>query len=103
MSATLHNLRQRIVGRVAQRDPDNDALRRAVRAAVVVPLAGALSFALAGGNSQTPLFTIFGSIALLVFSDFPGNRQNRAVAYAGLGFNGYLLITLGTLAAGLAH
>ncbi|MDN4516457.1 MULTISPECIES: FUSC family protein [Mycolicibacterium] len=99
MAAAPHELRHRLVRRVAQRDPDNDALRRALRAAAVVPLAAALSFAVAGGSAQTPLFTIFGSTALLVFSDFPGNRQNRAVAYAGLGFNGFVLITLGTLVA----
>ncbi|MGQ9352209.1 FUSC family protein [Mycolicibacterium gilvum] len=93
------SLRQRVADRVAQRDPDRDALRRAVRAAVVVPAAGAVSFAVAGGSTQTPLFTIFGAVALLVFSDFPGNRQNRAVAYGGLGLNGFLLITLGTLVA----
>ncbi|MBX7449090.1 FUSC family protein [Mycolicibacterium sp. 3033] len=82
-----------------QRDPDNDALRRAVRAATVVPIAAATSFLLGGGNPQTALFTLFGSVALLVFSDFPGNRQNRAVAYAGLGVNGFVLITVGTLIA----
>lgn len=99
MSALLHETRQRIVRRAAQRDPDNDAFRRALRAAMVVPLAGALGFLIAGGNPQTPLFTIFGSVALLVFSDFPGNRQNRAVAYTWLGVNGFILITLGTLVA----
>lgn len=99
MSQRLHELRRRVVQRAAQRDPDNDALRRAIRAATVVPLAAALSFTVAGDSAQTPLFTIFGSVALLVFSDFPGNRQNRAVAYAGLGLNGCLMITLGTLVA----
>lgn len=93
-----HTLRDRILRRIQQRDPDGDALRRAVRAAVVVPLAGALGFVLAA-NTQTPLFTIFGSVALLVFTDFPGNPQNRALAYLGLGLNGYVLITLGTLVA----
>lgn len=34
-----------------------------------------------------------------MFSDFPGNQQNRAVAYAGLGLNGFVMITLGTLVA----
>ncbi|MEH3139471.1 MAG: FUSC family protein [Mycobacterium kyogaense] len=82
-----------------QRDPDNDALRRAVRAATVVPISAATSFLIGGGNPQTALFTLFGSVALLVFSDFPGNRQNRAVAYAGLGLNGFVLITAGTLIA----
>ncbi len=82
--------------RVRERDPEHDALRRAVRAAVVVPLAAALSFAVAG-NSQTPLFTIFGSFALMVLADFPGSRPTRALAYTGLGINGAVLITLGTL------
>ncbi len=98
-TAPTLSVRGRIVARMHQRDPDNDALRRAVRAATVVPIAAAVSFAIAGGNSQTPLFTLFGSVALLVFSDFPGNRQNRAVAYAGLGLNGMVLISLGTLIA----
>ena len=89
---------RRAVDRIRERDPESDALRRAVRAAVVVPLAAAVSFAVAG-NTQTPLFTIFGSFALLVLADFPGNRQTRAVAYAGLGLNGAVLITLGTLVA----
>jgi uncharacterized membrane protein YccC len=35
----------------------------------------------------------------MVLADFPGNRQNRAVAYAGLGCIGAVLITLGTVVA----
>ena len=89
---------RRAVDRIRERDPELDGLRRAVRAAVVVPLAAAVSFAVAG-NSQTPMFTIFGSFALMVLADFPGNAQTRAVAYAGLGINGAVLITLGTLVA----
>src|SRR5258707_8790293 len=80
------------------RGPEYDALRRALRAAIVVPIAAAVSFAI-GGGSQTPLFTIFGSVALLIMVDFPGNRPARALAYCGLGFNGAVLITLGTLVA----
>src|SRR4051794_13204140 len=57
-----------------------------------------MSFAV-GGGSQTPLFTIFGSVALLILVDSPGNRPARALAYCGLGFNGAILITLGTLVA----
>ena len=64
----------------------------------MVPVAAGVGFA-AGGGSQTPLFTIFGSVALLILVDFPGNRPARALAYAGLGFNGLVLITLGTLVA----
>jgi uncharacterized membrane protein YccC len=85
------------VHRLDARDPERDGLRRAVRAAVIVPIAAAVSFGI--GASQTPLFTIFGSFALMVVADFPGNRQTRAVAYAGLGFNGAVLITVGTLVA----
>jgi uncharacterized membrane protein YccC len=86
-----------VVHRLDARDPERDGLRRAVRAAVIVPIAAAVSFRI--GASQTPLFTIFGSFALMVLADFPGDRQNRAVAYAGLGFNGAVLITVGTLVA----
>lgn len=84
--------------RLRARDPEFDAFRRALRAAIVLPIAAAVSFAI-GGGSQTPLFTIFGSVALLILVDFPGNRPARALAYGGLGFNGAVLITLGTLVA----
>jgi uncharacterized membrane protein YccC len=87
-----------VLDRLRARDPEHDALRRALRAAIVVPIAAAVSFAIAGG-SQTPLFTMFGSVALLIMVDFPGNRPARALAYCGLGFNGAVLITLGTLVA----
>ena len=90
-SAVLH----RVANRLNSRDPERDGLRRAVRAAIVVPLAAAVSFTV--GADQSPLYTIFGSFALMVLADFPGNRQNRALAYAGLGCNGAVLITLGTL------
>jgi hypothetical protein len=64
----------------------------------VLPIAAAVSFTFASG-SQTPLFTIFGSVALLILVDFPGNRPARALAFGGLGFNGAVLVTLGTLVA----
>ncbi|MDX1889362.1 FUSC family protein [Mycolicibacterium sp. 050158] len=84
--------------RIADRDPEHDAARRALRAAIVLPLAAAAGFAV-GSGSQTILFAIFGSVALLITVDFPGNRPARALAYAGLGVNGYVLIILGTLVA----
>ncbi|UNB52746.1 FUSC family protein [Mycolicibacterium sp. YH-1] len=91
-------VRHRVQRRLAERDPERDALRRAVRAAIVVPIVAALAF-LIGSGSQTPMFAIFGSVALLVIVDFPGNRPARAVAYGGLGFNGAVLITIGSLVA----
>lgn len=84
--------------RIRQRDPEFDALRRAGRAAIVLPIAAAVSFLVAGG-SQAPMFAIFGSVALLIITDFPGNRAARALAYAGLGLNGAVLISVGTLVA----
>lgn len=87
-----------MIDRSRARDPENDGARRALRAAIVIPLAAALSFALAG-PTQTPVFTLVGSIALLIVADFPGTTSNRAVGYCGLGVNGVVLITLGTLAA----
>ncbi|MCW2560168.1 MAG: rane protein-like protein, partial [Mycobacterium sp.] len=95
---TPAGLWRRAADRIKERDPEHDALRRAVRAAIVVPIVGAVAFAV-GGGSQTPMFAIFGSVALLVMVDFPGNRPARAVAYCGLGFNGAVLITLGSLVA----
>jgi uncharacterized membrane protein YccC len=93
---TPTGLFHRAVRRLRIRDPERDALRRAARAAIVVPLAAAVSFLTVGG-SQAPLFTMIGSIWLMVLADFPGNRQVRALAYFGLGFNGAVLITVGTL------
>ncbi|WP_101950915.1 FUSC family protein [Mycobacterium sp. 3519A] len=86
-----------VLDRLRARDPEFDALRRASRAAIVLPIAAAIGFSV--GGSQTPLFTIFGSVALLILVDFPGNRPARALAYCGLGINGAILITLGTLVA----
>ena len=55
----MASLWRRAVDRIRQRDPEFDALRRAGRAAIVVPVAAAVGFAV-GGGSQTPLLTIFG-------------------------------------------
>lgn len=84
--------------RLRERDPGHDGARRAVRAGIVIPIATALVYLLAG-NTQAPAFTVFGSIALLVVSDFPGPLATRALAYLGLGINGAVLITVGTLTA----
>jgi hypothetical protein len=81
-----------------KRDPERDGVRRALRAAIFIPIAAAASFAVAADN-QTPIFTILGSIALLIAADFPGTVGTRALGYFGLAINGALLITLGTLAA----
>jgi uncharacterized membrane protein YccC len=94
---TPAQLARRAIDHVRTRDPERDALRRALRAAITVPFAATISF-LAVGGTQAPLFTMIGSIWLLVLVDFPGTRQVRALAYCGLGLNGAVLIALGTLA-----
>src|ERR1700686_1069569 len=91
-----------LIGRVLERlraeDPENDALRRAARAAVTVPVAAAVARAVAPGP-EAPLYALLGAFWLMVVVDFPGNRQNRAVGYLGLGLNGIILLALGTLVA----
>src|SRR5437762_1387009 len=64
----------------APRDPGFAALRRAARAAIVIPLAFALgTFVLHLG--QNVIFIVFGCFALLVITDFGGLRPARARAY----------------------
>src|SRR6201993_1535844 len=82
-------------------DPERDALKRAIRAAIMVPLTAGLAFALVGGR-VTPLYALLGAFWLLVVTEFPGNRQQRAVAYLGLSVNGMVLIAVGTLVAPIA-
>ena len=77
-------------------DPGRFALKGALRAAVVMPLAFALGDVVIG-NSQVALFAAFGSIALLVFVEFGGSMRARFAAYVGLALAGAATITLGTL------
>jgi Fusaric acid resistance protein-like len=83
------------------KDPEREALRRAMRAAIVIPLAAGFTVVVVGGT-VAPLFTLLGAFWLLVTTEFPGNRQQRGVAYLGLAFNMSLLITIGTLLAPIA-
>ncbi|MCE9515091.1 MAG: FUSC family protein [Mycobacterium sp.] len=88
----------RLLESLRRRDPGYDGLRRASRAAIAIPLAALVSF-LVAGNSQAPVFTLVGSIALLIVTDFPGTVGSRALGYLGLACNGVVLIALGTWAA----
>jgi uncharacterized membrane protein YccC len=85
-----------LLRRWAARDPHYYALRRAARAAVVIPVNFAIGSELIG-NAQTATLCAFGSFALLLFVDFPGNRGSRAAAYGVLAAVGAVLITAGTL------
>lgn len=88
----------RLLEALGRRDPGYDGLRRASRAAIAIPLAALVSF-LVAGNTQAPVFTLVGSIALLIVTDFPGTVGSRALGYLGLGINGVVLIAVGTWAA----
>ena len=84
-----------MIARVRVADPGMFALKNALRAAVVVPLAFALALGIEA--KQMALFAAFGSISLLVFVDFGGPRRARLRAYLLLLAAGASLIALGTL------
>ena len=86
----------RLLGWLRARDPHWNAVRRAARAAVVVPINFAIGSQVIG-NAQVATFAAFGSFALLLFISFPGGRSARLGAYAVLGGAGVVLISLGTL------
>ncbi|HEY9311142.1 FUSC family protein [Williamsia sp.] len=95
MDTPVRRFQTTIITAVGRRDPGFDALRRAIRPAIVVPAAAAVALHI--GGSQTPLFTIFGSFALLALADLPGGRDRRAVSYIALGVVGYVFIVVATL------
>lgn len=77
-------------------DPGQSILRRATRAALVIPSAFAFAKFFIG-DVQVMSFVAFGCFALLVMADFGGPRRPRAAAYLTTVATGVLLITLGTL------
>jgi len=78
------------------RDPGYSALRRAARAALVIPPAFAFAD-LVLGEPQSVIFVMFGCFSLLVMSDFGGQRRPRAVAYLSATLVGAVLVAIGTL------
>jgi hypothetical protein len=79
-------------------DPGHFALKNAVRAAIVVPLAFWLGLK-AFDDPQMALFAAFGSVGMLIFVDFGGTRTVRLLAYAALAVVCTGTISLGTLAS----
>jgi uncharacterized membrane protein YccC len=79
-------------------DPGLSGLRRAVRAALVIPATFAFAkFVI--NDVQVTTFVVFGCFALLVIADFGGMRLPRAIAYASTTLVGGGLVILGTLAS----
>ena len=75
-------------------DPGRRTLARAVRGAVVVPVAVALA-RLLSGNGQFATFAAFGAFALLIFLDPPLRTKPRLVAYG-------LVVAIGTVSITVA-
>jgi hypothetical protein len=78
------------------RDAGLSALRRAGRAAIVMPALFAVSVKLIG-NPTLALFAAFGALSTLLFVDFTGSMRERLAAQASLVVSGAVLVCLGSL------
>jgi hypothetical protein len=87
-----------LIARLRDRDPGLAALRRAARAAIVMPACFALSDVVIG-NGTMALFAAFGALSTLLFVDFGGTMQARVTAQTLLVATAAVLVTLGTLAS----
>jgi uncharacterized membrane protein YccC len=78
-----------------EKDPEGLAMKRSVRAAIVLPCAFGLAH-LAFSDPQVSLFAAFGSFALLLLVEFQGKPRTRLVSYIALLLAGACLVLLGT-------
>ncbi|MGP0029057.1 MAG: FUSC family protein [Acidimicrobiales bacterium] len=83
-------------GWIRDKDPDLTAVKRSVRAALVMPSVFAFAH-LVFSNPQVSLFGAFGSFALLLLVDFPGRPRTRLLSFGVLFLVGIFLISLGTI------
>ncbi len=81
-----------------RRDHDLAALRRAGRAAIVMPAMFALGEQVIG-NPVVATFAAFGSFAMLLLVDFGGPLRERLQAEAALAVVGCAFVCIGTLAS----
>jgi uncharacterized membrane protein YccC len=91
--AHLHPLRW-----LGQRDRGFAALRRATRAAIVMPALFALGDKVIG-NPQVATFAAFGSFAMLLLVDFGGPMTERLQDLAALAVTGGVFVCVATLAS----
>jgi Fusaric acid resistance protein-like len=89
----LHPLRW-----LGQRDRGFAALRRATRAAIIMPAMFAVGDKVIG-NPQVATFAAFGSFAMLLLVDFGGPMTQRLQAQAALAVTGGVFVCLATLAS----
>jgi uncharacterized membrane protein YccC len=80
-------------------DPNYVALRRAARAAIVMPGLFALGEKVIE-NPNMSYFLAFGSFAMVLLVDFQGSRSDRLRAQTLLGIACSMLICIGTLVSG---
>ena len=83
---------------LGQRDRGLAALRRATRAAIIMPAMFALGDKVIG-NPQLATFAAFGSFAMLLLVDFGGPMAERLQAEAALAVTGGVFVWLATLAS----
>src|SRR5256885_13114613 len=83
---------------LGQRDLGLAALRRATRAAIIMPAMFALGDKVIG-NPQLATFAAFGSFAMLLLVDFGGPMTERLQAEAALAVTGGVFVCLATLAS----
>jgi uncharacterized membrane protein YccC len=79
-----------------RRDPGFSALRRATRAAIIMPGALAVGSQVIK-NPAVATFAAFGSFAMLLLVDFRGSIRDRLQSQAALALGCGVLISLGTL------
>ncbi len=79
-------------------DPGFSALRRAGRAAIVMPALFALGSQVIG-NPTVSIFAAIGAFAMLLLVDFGGPIRSRLQAQAALAATGAVFVCLGTLAS----
>ena len=85
-----------MLARLRQHDQELAALRRAGRAALVMPAMFALGD-LVIGDQTLALFAALGAFSMLTVVDFAGPMRSRLQAQAGLALTACGLICLGTL------
>jgi uncharacterized membrane protein YccC len=77
-------------------DPGLFSLKHAARAAIVMPAVVAFADNVIQ-DQQTTFLSAFGSVAILVLTDFGGPPRRRLAAYLALAVAGTALVTLATL------
>ena len=79
-------------------DPGGIATRRAIRAAVALPITIALVlYPLADRTGA--IFAVFGTVGLLINADFAGTVRRRVLAYLVTGVAGSLVMVVGWAAS----